>query len=314
MEQVITFDQRLLMMAQLQNKVRQLEEELARERATNIESPVKKKRASPKEVLEYSEFKSDGHRKATRAQPVNSYEDIEKISNWFLEHKQYRNWALWRCGIAFGLRFSDLVSLKWKQILSPAGTYFERIHPIERKTHKLHDCLITEAVRKTLSEYISRTGNQCFPDSYVFSSMTKGKGDGTTPITTSQGCKILKEAGDECNLDFHLSTHTMRKSMVNIAMCVGKNKIDPEKWSIAAALLNHSSTRTSMLYLDKMRDVCDSFREVVSDFILGKTVEKKLVWDDGPTLDDIYSRVDALSDKIESLCQGSPEMKAGDVY
>ena len=271
-----------------------LRQELEAVRELKQREPVPVAKPKPVSPSEWSEFKRDGHRKATKAQSIGSYWDIKAMSDWFWEHGQYRNWALWRCGIAFGLRFSDLVSLRWRQLITSDGEFREYIYPIERKTQKRHTCLITEAVRETIQKYVEATHNPMNPDEFVFPGKTKGKGDGTAPLTTSQGCKILKAAADACHIAVHVSTHTMRKTMVNIACCVGGMTLDSSKYTLARGLLNHSSEMVSMTYLDRINPLLDSARMIVSDFILGKTDIKELNWDSNSPMADLCDRLEDI--------------------
>lgn len=278
---LMNMNQRLQMELQAERKRRKSEEGSAKSKARIVPG-------------EWSEFKRDGHRKATKAQSLGSYDEIKRISDWFMDQRQYRNWALWRCGIAFGLRFSDLVSLKWKQLVHEDCSFRDYVNPIERKTQKRHTCLITDVVKETLAEYVRLTNNRMAPDDFVFPGSTKGKGDGSTPLTTSQGCKILKAAADACGIETHVSTHTMRKTMVNIACCIGGVTLDSGKFALARGLLNHSSEATSMAYLDRIDPMLDDARRVVSDFILGKTEEKEIRWDSGADIASISDRLAGL--------------------
>ena len=44
--------------------------------------------------------------------PIRSLDDVQMISEYFWDKKQYRNWCLFNVGIATGLRASDLLKLK----------------------------------------------------------------------------------------------------------------------------------------------------------------------------------------------------------
>lgn len=278
MNQIIAVDtsvlQAKLQILERDKQIAQLEKQVEELKQQN---PLPSKSKKPKDrVREYNEYKSDGVRKATPAQAIESYDDFKKISDWFWDHQEYRNWALWWCGIAFGLRFSDLAALKWKQIFDRNGNFRDRIKTIERKTGKLQSCIITEAVRYAIQRYVLATQNPCLPDDHIFPPATKGKGDGTHPLTTSQGNKILKAAAHGCQVSFHMSTHTLRKSMTDIAGCLCETQIDTTKFTMLQGMLNHSNINTTMKYMGFMDKVYDIGREAVSDFLMGKTGINKL--------------------------------------
>ena len=48
--------------------------------------------------------------------PIRSLDDVQMISEYFWDKKQYRNWCLFNVGIATGLRASDLLKLKVSDI------------------------------------------------------------------------------------------------------------------------------------------------------------------------------------------------------
>jgi integrase len=52
------------------------------------------------------------------ADPIKNIEDINRILDYFLSHKQYRNLLLFSMGINFGLRCGDLLQLKFGHVLN----------------------------------------------------------------------------------------------------------------------------------------------------------------------------------------------------
>lgn len=275
------------------------EEELSELKKENkkLAAMIPKRRNKKAPPLEYSEFKSDGGRKATKAQPINSYYDFKTIANWFFEKGQFRNWAMWWVGIALGLRFSDLVALKWKNVLNENGEYRDRLRTYEHKTRKLQTCKITEAVRYALDTYREKCSIEIEPDKLLFPVSSAGRGSEDTPMTTSHGNKILKAAAIGCRVDFHLSTHTMRKSFINIAGCLDDGTIDTMAFTKLQGLLNHSSPVVTMQYMDKLNEMYDNARETVSDFLMGRR-GNALKWGKAHSMDEMYAMLENISKKV----------------
>lgn len=217
---------------------------------------------------------------AHAAEPVRSLDDIRAIQNYFLNKNQIRNYAIFTVGICSGLRVSDLFSLKVHHVLNEDGTFKECINIVEKKTGKASSniddsCLITEAMRIAITKYFAERGKYSL-DEPLFRSRKGGKmGDGSLDPRT--GWRILKEAQMALNLPYNVGSHTMRKSFVNIAACIGgKSNIDMSKLLSIQHMLKHSDYRTTMRYLRLSALFTEKARVNVSDFVLGKTDKNDL--------------------------------------
>ncbi len=239
--------------------------------------------------IEYSEYKSDGKRKARPTDPIRSYEDFVSIQNYFLEQGKIRDWAMWTIGVSLGLRISDLLSLKICHILNEDKTFRKRIYILEQKTSKINNCLITQAVVEAATKLFDSISWQFKLDDYLFKShKTKGK------MFEEYGWKILSDAGKALNLPIIIGSHTMRKSFANIAACVDRSSIDMNSITKIQGLLNHSDQRVTMKYLGTYQQMFDKARESVSDFVLGKTEIHEIVAGNNYTIDDIVCKIDKL--------------------
>lgn len=243
----------------------------------------------------YSEFKSDGKRKSRPADPIRSYEDFVAIQKYFLDNGKVRDWMMWTIGVSLGLRISDLLSLKIKQLLNDDLTFRERIMVIEQKTSKLNNCLITESVIDAVTKYFDSIKWKFELDDYLFkSNKTKGK------MYEEYGWKILSDAGKALDLPIVIGSHTMRKSFANIAACVDKSSIDMNSITKIQGLLNHSNQQVTMRYLGTYQKMFDRARVSVSEFVLGRTDVHELVAGNNYTLDDIISKLDQIETKIST--------------
>ena len=69
--------------------------------------------------------------------PIRSRKEIEKMKSYFLEDKNYRDYALFVTGINTALRISDLLHLKWEDVYNTqTHAYKSHVRIIERKTNK----------------------------------------------------------------------------------------------------------------------------------------------------------------------------------
>ena len=257
------------------------------------QEPVKKRRKRREVTIDtntYTDFKSDGKRKAHAADAIRSYDDFKAIQQYYLNAGRIRDWAMWTIGVSLGLRISDLLSLRFGNLIdSDKKTFKPRIQIYEQKTGKLNNIIITESVIDAMTRYLDSIKWEFDLDGFLFPSRkTKGK------MYEECGWRILSEAGKALNLPLVIGSHTMRKSFANIAACVDKSCIDMNAITKVQGLLNHSDQRVTMRYLGSYQTMFDKARIAVSDFVLGKTNVNEIIAGNQYTIDDVFERVDAV--------------------
>ena len=257
------------------------------------QEPVKKRRKRREVTIDtntYTDFKSDGKRKAHAADAIRSYDDFKAIQQYYLNAGRVRDWAMWTIGVSLGLRISDLLSLRFGNLIdSDKKTFKPRIQIYEQKTGKLNNILITESVIDAMTRYLDSIKWEFDLDGFLFPSRkTKGK------MYEECGWRILSEAGKALNLPLVIGSHTMRKSFANIAACVDKSCIDMNAITKVQGLLNHSDQRVTMRYLGSYQTMFDKARIAVSDFVLGKTNVNEIIAGNQYTVDDVFERLDAI--------------------
>lgn len=264
----------------------------AEQAATTKQKKPKEKRDTNDNT--YSEYKSDGKLKAHAADAIRSYSDFKAMQDYFLAKNSIRDWMMWTVGVSLGLRISDLLSLKWRNVIEDDKiTIKKRIEIYEKKTGKMNNLLITEAVKKAISRYLVAIKYKFDLDGYLFASKkTGGK------MYEEHGWRILSRAGRDLGLPLVIGSHTMRKSFANIAACVDKSTVDMNSITKVQGLLNHSDQRVTMRYLGTYQEMYDRARVAVSDFVLGKTGVDRILAGDQHTVDDIMERLEALESMI----------------
>ena len=68
------------------------------------------------------------------SEPIKSIEDIDRVSNYLLSNGRYRDNMLFIVGINFGLRVSDLRSLRFTNLINDDCTFRDRFAIFEKKT------------------------------------------------------------------------------------------------------------------------------------------------------------------------------------
>lgn len=263
---------------------------LSKPESSTEEKKARKVRIVTQETTVYSDFKSDGKRKAHAAEAIRSYDDFKAIQQYFIDRNNTRDWALWTVGVSLGIRISDLLSLRWKCVLeNDKKTFRTRINIYEIKTGKVNNCLITESVQTALKTYLESISWDIDLEGYIFESKkTGGK------MREEYGWKIISDAGKAVGLPLNIGSHTMRKSFANIVACVDKSSVDMNSITKIQGLLNHGDQKVTMRYLGTYQEMFDKARAIVSDFVLGKTGVNELIAGNQHTTDDIINRLDAL--------------------
>jgi len=129
-------------------------------------------------------------------QPIRDKDDIDEIKS-YLKNKSVRDYVLFVFGIHTGLRISDILELKVKDV---KGTH---IRITEKKTGKPRRSKIPASLKTILDDYIQNRNDE----EYLFQSR-KGNNQ---PIKRIQAYKILNRAAASIGMD-EIGTHTMRKT------------------------------------------------------------------------------------------------------
>jgi len=129
-----------------------------------------------------------------------------------------------------GLRISDVLALRWKQLLG------ESIVLVEKKTGKTRTITINERLRDILNSYGSKTG-------YIFAS---GSGK---PVSSSYMNRLLKKEFNRLDIkvDGNVSSHMFRKTLGRRFMEMSEDKT--KALILLMDLFGHTSPDTTKRYL-----------------------------------------------------------------
>ncbi|MBO7265127.1 MAG: tyrosine-type recombinase/integrase [Alistipes sp.] len=166
------------------------------------------------------------------------------------DDKMYRMSLLVGCGSFFGLRISDLKSLRWRDLLSGP-----RLSIIEKKTGKRREIKINTSFQRHIQRCYKSLDIKCM-DEHCFLSQ-RG-----VVISTQMINRHLKSIKARYNLDIeHFSSHSLRKTF-------GRKVIDSAGEHSEMALIklseifNHSSPMITRRYLglraEELEDVYNS--------------------------------------------------------
>ena len=169
---------------------------------------------------------------------------------YYLNGKDPKYGLLFKCGLNTGLRISDILPLKVKDIFNENGQFKDYLIINEKKTGKEKKIKLNNALRKILYSYVK---THMLPrDSYLFLSRKTGNN-----IKRIQAYKVLKEAANVCGVE-NFGTHSMRKTW-------GYWTYKASKFNIGLIMetFNHSSQNITLRYIGIDQDQKDMLYSLV---------------------------------------------------
>ena len=198
--------------------------------------------------------------------PIRDQNQLRKLTDYFLERKQYRNYVLIVLGTCTALRISDLLTLRWDDVFDfETKKYRSHIELTEKKTRKRKRIPITSDIREALKLYYPyRHGN------FIFSNGRKEE----KPICRVQAWRIIHHAANEVGIDGNIACHSLRKTFGYFAW-----KFQKTPSALLMEIYNHSAETITKHYLGITQDDIDrvyrnnNFR--FSSFISGSKRQKR---------------------------------------
>ncbi len=167
----------------------------------------------------------------------------------YLKEKSMRDYVLFNFGIYSGLRISDILPLKVRDVKC-----VDFIEITEKKTGKTNDLKLNDELKEIVKDYI--VGKRDYE--YLFG-RSKGK---AVPITRQRVWQILNEAANEFEYKEKIGCHTLRKTFGYWIY---------QKTHDAATLqdiFNHSSEAYTKRYIGINRDLK---AKTINDLSFSKT-------------------------------------------
>jgi len=177
-------------------------------------------------------------------QPIRDKEKIEQMKIELLK-SGYRDYMIFVIGINTGLRISDLLQLKVKDVR-------DRTHIViqEQKTGKTKRFMINDQLRNDINKYIQGMNDE----EYLFQS-NKGY---NRPLSRVQAYRILNKAAANVGLK-EVGTHTLRKTFGYWHYQKYKDV------ALLQELFNHSAPSVTLRYIGINQDIMD---KTIEDFYL----------------------------------------------
>lgn len=136
-------------------------------------------------------------------EPIRDIESINKMKK-VLANQSQRNLLLFVLGINTGIRVSDLLQLKVRDVWDREGIK-EFLYLKDKNTEEMKAYYLNTNVQKELAKYLQQIHLQ--EDDYLF----KSKKD-NEPITRQQAYRIINHAAKEVGIEGKIGMHTLRKT------------------------------------------------------------------------------------------------------
>lgn len=175
-------------------------------------------------------------------EPIRDKKKIEDLKV-YLRGKNLRDYVLFVVGINVALRVSDLLNLRWADLLKGNGKTFKSIKLIEGKTKKKRDIQLNKTSQKALRELLDSLDTYSMDD-YVF----KSRQGENMALTRQQALNILKNSAADVGIKENVGTHTLRKTWGYHAWQKGFSP------ALIMETLNHSNLNMTKRYLGIRQD------------------------------------------------------------
>jgi integrase len=193
--------------------------------------------------------------------------NIIKEMRLYLRKQSIRNEFLFIFGINIGLRISDILKLKFEDIVLPdLITIKDYIVIKELKNNKTNKFYINDTIKEVLLSYLKDIKNIKLDD-YIF----KSKKGANAPITRQQAYRVLNYAAEMLGLvkrnkkgviiEGEIGTHTLRKTFGYHAY---NNGVSLE---LLQSIFNHGSKADTLRYIgnDELSEYFISKTGVIDD-------------------------------------------------
>lgn len=180
-------------------------------------------------------------------QAIKDLNEISRLRKIMLANHDYLYALLLTYGINTGLRVSDILKLKFEDILDERKRVRSSFEVIEQKTGKRRKIIINDSVREVLDLYMKSTDRR---EGYIFS-----RNNGQKPITREAVWHALNKYAKEAGIQGQIGTHTLRKTF---GYQLYKKGIDISRIQY---ILNHSSPKITLRYIGITQEEVDDIVE-----------------------------------------------------
>lgn len=235
---------------------------------------------------------------STRVEPFRTYEDLEKVLNYFLDNQMYHHWFTSCLMVSLGRRVGDTIALKWSDLFLTNGEYRERLTTLkEEKTGKVVGVKLNALAKFYIEKYCKLI--QINPmDHYkerIFSN------------SNAAFRKMLKQAVQITELTYPISTHSFRKYYANTIYKLHPQ--DTDNLMIMQTMMGHSDLETTKIYINIINEKVDKYNDDYSEYMLNKKDGKEVEISNSPYLSVAWKDFREILSQCYDMAQDGKQNK-----
>lgn len=166
--------------------------------------------------------------------PIKDKRKIKAIRKYLINSNRLRDWIMIAVGIFTGLRISDILQLKVKDVRNR-----DYIKLKQKKTKKNKKIIINNQLKEDLKEFIKGKKD----NEYLIRTTLKENGEYLNkPISPTQAYRIIKDIQHKLKIKENLGTHSLRKTY-------GYNLYKENDIAVVQKSLDHASQADTLRYI-----------------------------------------------------------------
>ncbi|MFJ8261422.1 tyrosine-type recombinase/integrase [Rummeliibacillus sp. NPDC094406] len=175
-------------------------------------------------------------------EPIRDKEQLEELTQYLKDHNQ-RDYIMWMIGIHIGIRISDILNLRVKDVRKQT-----HLKIFEQKTQKYKRVIIPPKLRKELEEFIKGKKDKEF----LIISRQRTKTGKQRAISRKTAWANINKAAQEIGYREKIGTHSMRKTF-GYHYYKKFNSVGD-----LMVLFNHAEEATTLRYIGIVQDQLDA--------------------------------------------------------
>lgn len=233
---------------------------------------------------------------STRVDPFRTYEDLEKVLNYFLNNQMYHHWFTSCLMVSLGRRVGDTVGLKWSDLFLPNGEYRERLTTlIEEKNGKVVGVKLNTLAKFYIEEYCK----------YVDIRPMEHYRERIFSNSDAAFRKMLKQAVQTVGLMYPISTHSFRKYYANTIYKLHPQ--DADNLMIVQTMMGHSDSETTKIYINEIDRKSDKYIDDYADHMLKKKNGEEVEISNSPILSVKWEDFREILNKCYDMAQSDED-------
>ena len=177
-------------------------------------------------------------------EPIRNLDDLQRLADYFLERRKYRDHVLIVLGVYTALRICDLLPLTWDMVYNErTGKFKSHIIVIEQKTDKERKIALNKQAVEALKQLYPHHRSK-----YIFENNRKVN---PQPISASFARRVIKRGAEAVGIEGTISCHSLRKTL---GYHMWQQNVSPV---LLMEIYNHSDYNITKRYLGITQDELD---------------------------------------------------------